>query len=1032
MNKRLSIKLLLLILGVMLLLILVIPKLFEGKVSVAVKEAVSEQINGNFDFSDLDLSLFRRFPSLSINLTNARLISYVNQDSSELFKADKLEVSLNLWDALFSSKGQTLEQFYLSKAELNFIIYDSLRANYLILKDSLNTNSGTESTSLAIELIKIEDSNLFYDDLLTGMSTSLKGVNYKGSFATKNISTQIITDLTVEQLSHFLKGTAVLKECKLASRINAVFEESTNTLSLEETWFSLNTFKLDLSGKISSMGDSLITDLNLKTSETSFKDLFSLLPNAYTEDYSKVISTGTAQLELSLNGLYNADLKLYPGWKLDFIVNNGSLQYPDKPISLEQVYLDIHSENKSADLKEAFVSIDSLGFSLNNESAHARIRCEDCFTDARYNGMIQGKINLNDFRSFFPMDKGSALSGSLALITDFAFKQSDIETNYNSIVFSANASVHSLKYSSPGQKSVSIDRLLINADADAIQLDARAINYGKSDFSFIAELNKPFHLLSAHLTSSANVNLSSNTINLDEFMEEDSTLKRKVATELHYNMPDWQKRLEVNLNTEIQRVVYEEYRISEIRARGQLKSERLDITQFSGKINSNDVRGNGSFDQLFSYSLGSTELTGTINLTADVFDVDKFLNSEISSSGQVIPATEVLVLPDKMNLNINIQSNNTTFGQLTMNNLRGIMRLQHRNLEIEELNTEAVGGEMSLAGLLSTSEHDLPKFNFKYDLKKLKFVNTFESVSSIKKLAPVFEFIDGYFNSTVVFEGTLGKDNFPILDQLNANGILETLEGGIRGFTPLKTLASKLKINELSNISLKNTKNWFSVENGFVYIKDLKQSVDGMKMNINGKHHISGGMDYNILLNIPPDKITKYTKGLNLDEGLLQFNKLLKKAGINKSVSKELNLLVHMKGTMLKPEYDIRLVQSNGDGSYSVDSTDKSIVDQVRDSANTVLKERLEDAKSKVGAQKDIIVDSLQKKADQKLDELKDQAGKVLEKEITNKLDSSLQKGAKDILTTGVDSLFKGSGKNSVDSIKAKLKEWNPFKKDKK
>lgn len=1031
-NKKISIKVILLILGLVLFIMLIIPKLFEGKVSNAVKEAVSTQITGKFDFSDLNLSLFPHFPSLSVSLTNPQLISYVIQDSTELFKAKKIAFSLNLWDALFSSKGQTIEQIYLDQAEINLINYDSISANYLILKDSLNSESSPDQTSLAIELIKIEDSNIRYEDLLTGVSTNLEGIQYTGSFYSEKTSTKIKSDLSVEHLSHLLKGSAVLKDCKLMSKLNAEYKESTNTLSLSETWFSLNAFRLDLSGHIGNSGDSLITDLQINTSETSFKDLFSLLPYAYTEDYSKVVSSGTAKLNLSVKGLYHEDLKLYPDWNLDFIVQNGSIQYPNKPISLEKVFVNIHSENKSADLKEAFVYIDSLRFSLNNEPVHARIRCQDCFVDARYTGIIQGKINLSDFESFFPLDKGSKLAGLVSLSADFTFKQSDIENDYKSIAFAANALVSSLRYTSLGQKPISIDQLSLRAHPDLVQLNASTINYGASDFSIVAEMSKPFLLFSDNQNATADVKLSSNSINADELMEEDSTNKKTVTSVRYYHMPDWQKRLTVQLKAEIQQLIYEDYQISDMEAQGQLKSERLEIHQFSSRINSNIVNGNASFEPLFSYSLADVELTGTVNLQSDEFDVDKFLDPADQKSGQVVPEPEGLVFPDKMRLNINIRSEKTTFGQLSMNNLNGKMRLVDRNLEIEEISTQAVGGDMILAGVVSTSELGLPHFNFKYDLKKLKFAKTFESLSSVKKLAPIFQFIDGYFNSTVVFEGSLGKDNFPLLDQLSANGILETLEGNIQGFTPLKALAAKLKINELSNLSIKNTKNWFTIENGLVYIKDLKQSIDGMKMSVNGKHHITGGMDYDILLNIPEDKIKKYTKGLNLEEGLLQFNNLLKKAGINKSVASELNLLINMRGTMVKPEFNIKLVQSNEDGTYSIDSSDKTVVGHIKDSAASLVKSRLDEAQSKVNEQKNILVDSIQSKANQKIDELKDQAGKALEKEITNKLDSSLQKGAKDLLGTGVDSLFKGTGKNSVDSIKSKLKDWNPFKKEKK
>ena len=55
-------------LGVLLILILVLPFAFQGKIEKLVKQEGNKMLNAQFDFSALDISLIRNFPSASITL----------------------------------------------------------------------------------------------------------------------------------------------------------------------------------------------------------------------------------------------------------------------------------------------------------------------------------------------------------------------------------------------------------------------------------------------------------------------------------------------------------------------------------------------------------------------------------------------------------------------------------------------------------------------------------------------------------------------------------------------------------------------------------------------------------------------------------------------------------------------------------------------------------------------------------------------------------------------------------------------------
>ena len=53
-------------LGVILLLLLILPFAFQGKLAKLVKEEGNKMLNAQFDFRTLNISLLRNFPSASV------------------------------------------------------------------------------------------------------------------------------------------------------------------------------------------------------------------------------------------------------------------------------------------------------------------------------------------------------------------------------------------------------------------------------------------------------------------------------------------------------------------------------------------------------------------------------------------------------------------------------------------------------------------------------------------------------------------------------------------------------------------------------------------------------------------------------------------------------------------------------------------------------------------------------------------------------------------------------------------------------
>jgi hypothetical protein len=267
---------------------------------------------------------------------------------------------------------------------------------------------------------------------------------------------------------------------------------------------------------------------------------------------------------------------------------------------------------------------------------------------------------------------------------------------------------------------------------------------------------------------------------------------------------------------------------------------------------------------------------------------------------------------------------------------------------------------------------------------------------------------------------------------MKVDGFIETIEGSITGFKPLDLMSEKLKLTELKNISIQNTKNWISVSNGLVSLKEFTKKIDDIELKVGGTHRISGPMDYNIIIKLPKSKIAKFTSDIRLDKSLDKLNGILQKVGLEAKVPNNLNILVNLKGSATNPEFAYKLLTGDGESVDSAENLFESAKAKLKDSVKTRADEEFSKLKEKLKQESSKLEDSLTKEATRKASELKDQIIDKSTEELRKSIDSNVINKAKDLGKSSLDSVSQKILNKDAEQIKEKLKDWNPFKKDKK
>ena len=70
----------------LLVVLLVSPLLFKGKIIGLIKQQANNTLNADIDFKDVDLSLIRHFPLLSVNLEGLSIANHAPFEGDTLIK----------------------------------------------------------------------------------------------------------------------------------------------------------------------------------------------------------------------------------------------------------------------------------------------------------------------------------------------------------------------------------------------------------------------------------------------------------------------------------------------------------------------------------------------------------------------------------------------------------------------------------------------------------------------------------------------------------------------------------------------------------------------------------------------------------------------------------------------------------------------------------------------------------------------------------------------------------------------------------
>jgi hypothetical protein len=934
----------------LLLLAFLIPVLFKGKIVKLVKAEINNNLEARVDFKDVNLSLFRHFPKLSVGLEDISISGVGAFEKDTLLSAARIDASVNLWSVI-SGNDMNISGVYLQSPRIHALVNKDGRANWEITKADSTTTGEESSSAFRIKLEKyvVDDGYVFYNDESSNMQMEISGLDHEGSGdITADIFT-LATKTKAASASFTYEGIPYLLKAQTGIDADIVIDNNKSRYSFKDAGIEVNNLKLTTDGFIQIDNDSTYSmDLKFGALSSEFKNFLSLVPAIYKTDFDKLKTGGSASFNGYVKGIYSpAQL---PSYLVGLTVKDGFFQYPDLPEPVKNINIAMNLSNPDGVTDHTVIDISKGHLEMGTEPIDFKLLFRNPETSKYVDAVVKGNINLANISRFIKLPDGTKLSGLLS--ADAFAKGSLTAVEKQKGDFSAGGFfiISKLYYAAkdfpqPVQNG-NFKIELINsggiADATTVNVSQGHLELGKDPFDFNLKISQP--VSAVNFSGAAKGRFTLDNVHQFTPLENGTSIKGLLDADVSFSgsKADIDKKNYDNINTtgtvNLSNVSYvsKEYPEGVQIQSAQLKfnPQNVALTSFDGRFLKTRFTADGVLDNLLGYALHNQELKGVINVTADKIMLNEWMGTtDTSSSTTASPGA--FVVPASLNITVNAKAASVQYDKVTYNNVKGTLTVKDETVKLQNVYTEALDGTIALDGSYSTKQNKTnPDISLSYNVKDVDIQKAFYAYNTVQKLMPVGKFLSGKLSSRFSMTGKMDDKMFPDLTSLTGNGSLLLIQGVLSRFQPLDKLAATLDVNELKDISVKDIKSHFEFANGKMLVKPFDLKVKDIEMQIGGMHGFDQSIDYIIGMKLP----RKYL-GTNGNALINNLSAQANSKGIPVAFSETVDLNVKMGGTITSPTIKTDLKQAARDVTKELKQQATAFVQQKTEETRQTLKD---------------------------------------------------------------------------------------------
>ncbi|MEN2414029.1 AsmA-like C-terminal region-containing protein [Flavobacterium mesophilum] len=861
---------------VILALLFLTPIIFADKIKEQIKKTANEKLSAELNYSDVSVSFFHHFPSLTLTLSDLNLNGSAPYANEKFITAKEVSFGINVASLVFS-KTVKIDQIYLSDSFINVKVNANGEANYNIYKSKASSKpQDSTETALKLERIQILNSKLIYDDQSTKVHLDAFGFNYLGKGDLNQSVFDLYSKAKIEKLNVIYEDEPYLMNKKVDADL--ITKVNVNSLSFffQQNNLKINQLIVDFKGKFDFLKDGYNMDFVIKSNNSNLYDVFTAFPPKYITWLSKTELKGNTNLLLTLKGDYIASQNIAPELDLDVKIDSGFVNYNKSAFPVSNLNLDVKTRVPSLNPDLAIIDAKNISLNINQDYLKSKFYVKGVNTPD-INADFKAKIDLEKLTKALGIPdlelKGSLVSDIKA---DGKFDQKNklfpvtngsinLENGYLKTKYYPNPITNIVVKSQINNQKGTYDDLKVKLkpaqftfEGKPVFVDADLSNFNDLAYDIKAkgelDVNKIYKVF------------SQKGLDLDGFVKADVVLKGKQsdAEKGNYSKLHNKGTLELRNIGISSEYLPKKFIIKE--GIFKINQDKMSFNNFLASYGQSDFRMNGYLQNVFNYATTNTGiLKGAFTSSSKYINVDEFMSNtdpNASVKENSAPKTEtkqtetkqtgVIIIPSNLNLQFTANAQKVNFDKLNLQNATGHLNMKNGKLTMQNTGFNLIGCNVTMNANYQAITPQ--KANFDYAIKATDFdiKRAYNEVEVFRKMASAAEKAQGIVSLDYQLKGRLNGNMEPVYPSLVGGGTLSVKDVKVRGLKMFsavskETNSESMKNPDVSKVDIKTT-----IKNNIMTVERFKFKFAGFRPRIEGTTSLDGKLNLKMRLGLPP------------------------------------------------------------------------------------------------------------------------------------------------------------------------------------
>ena len=649
----------------LIVLIILLPIIFKGKIIEMVKEEANKSLNAKIDFGEFDLGLISTFPNFNFSINDVKVDGIDKFEGIQLANIKNLTLKVNLMSVI-SGDEINVKTISIDQPTIYAIVLADSSANWDIAKASEEVTPETpeepSNFKLGLKDLTITNANITYIDKTMDLSTFIKGFNFKMSGDMTADVTDLVTHTTIDTLNLEMESIKYLKNAAITADATIKADLANSKYTFTQNEFKINELILGLDGWVALFEDKDDIDMDIKfnAKKTDFKNILSMVPAVYMTDFASVKTSGKLALNGYAKGIYTETV--LPAFGLDLKVENAMFKYPTLPKAVNNIQIDLHVDNPGGSEDNTFVNLKKFHLEMAGNPIDMNMKVRTPVSDPDIDGGIKAKFNLASVKEVIPMEAGDDMNGDIAADVRLKGKVSSLENEkYEEFTAEGQISVLDMLYKSDSiPYDILLKQLTLNFSPQFVELAAFDAKIGKSDLNANGKIeNFIAYAFADDQALTGRFNLNSNLMDLTEFMTEEPTTASTTETtaEEPLSVIEVPKNIDFILNSSMNKVIYDNMDINNLKGELVVKDQKVSMNNVNMQLLGGGMVMNGYYETTnpqvpgFSYDMAINDfdiqtVASTFNTVVEMAPYIKNMKGRFNTSLKVKGVLDQEMMPD--------------------------------------------------------------------------------------------------------------------------------------------------------------------------------------------------------------------------------------------------------------------------------------------------------------------------------------------------------------------------------------------------